>query len=112
MIEMCKRSPMARRIPVTGARASLAEAINRVTYGRERIVLQRRGKDVAALIPMEDLALLERLVEEAEDRLDVEESRRILADPAERPVPYEDVRADLGLAPSRPRARRRSRRAS
>ena len=41
-------------------------------YGRERIVLDRRGRSLAALIPLEDLALLEEL----EDRQDAEEARK------------------------------------
>lgn len=70
------------------------EAVSRVTKKRERIVLQRRGKDVAALVPLEDLALLEDL----EDRLDVEEAQRRLADPNDKTIPYEQVRRELGLA--------------
>ena len=37
----------------------LARVINRVVYTGERITLQRRGKIVAALIPVEDLKFLE-----------------------------------------------------
>lgn len=47
-------------------RDRLAETINRVSYGGERVILARRGKPVAALISPTDLALLER-VEDAED---------------------------------------------
>jgi prevent-host-death family protein len=97
------------RIPVTSARATLADALNRVAYRGERIVLHRYGKDVAAIIPVEDLRLLERLIEEEEDRIDVAEARRILADPNEKPIPYADVRKDLGLAPASPPKRRRRR---
>jgi PHD/YefM family antitoxin component YafN of YafNO toxin-antitoxin module len=70
------------------------EAVSRVTKKKERIVLQRRGKDVAALVPLEDLALLEEL----EDRRDVEEAKRRLADPNDKTIPYEQVRRELGLA--------------
>ena len=48
-------------------RANLAEVINRVAYGGERIVLERRNKPVLALVSMEDLELLNAL----EDRADV-----------------------------------------
>jgi len=54
------------------AREAFSEMLNRSAYGKERIVLTRRGKGVAALIPLEDLAL----VEAAEDRQDAEEIRR------------------------------------
>ena len=54
------------------AREAFSEVINRSAFGKERIVFTRRGKGVAALIPLEDLAL----VEAAEDRQDAEEIRR------------------------------------
>ncbi|MFC1482568.1 type II toxin-antitoxin system Phd/YefM family antitoxin [Myxococcota bacterium] len=84
------------RLSVTDARMKLAEAVNRVAYGGDRIVIERRGRDLVALISVEDLALFERLLEEHEDRLDVEAARRALAEPGER-VPYERVRRELGL---------------
>jgi prevent-host-death family protein len=77
-------------------RQEFSETINRVAYGRERIVLHRRGKNLAALIPVEDLALLETL----EDRLDVEEAERILAEAKvkrEKPVAWEKAKKKLGL---------------
>ena len=53
-------------LSIAEARNGLAEAINRVSYGGERVVLARRGKPVAALVSPDDLALLQRL-EDAED---------------------------------------------
>lgn len=47
------------QVPVTEARARLAELVNRVAYGGERIELTRHGKIVAALISADDLARLE-----------------------------------------------------
>ncbi len=99
------------KLPVTGARAGLADALNRVAYGHERIVLQRRGKDVAVLISVDDMRLYERLLSEAEDRLDVQEARRVLADPADASLPYGRPRAIEGRPGSSPRhAVRRPRR--
>ncbi|MHA1539291.1 MAG: type II toxin-antitoxin system Phd/YefM family antitoxin [Alphaproteobacteria bacterium] len=40
------------------ARAHFAEVINRSAYGQETIVLTRRGKALAAVVPIEDLELL------------------------------------------------------
>ncbi len=76
-------------------REDFAETVNRVAYGGERIVLHRRGKDLAAMIPIEDLALLEEL----EDRLDVEEAEKILAQAkakGEKPIPWERAKKKLG----------------
>ncbi len=58
---------------IVQARSNLADAINRVSYGGERIALGRRGKPVAALVSMEDLAALERM----EDQVDRKEVRRV-----------------------------------
>ena len=78
------------------ARQDFAETVNRVAYGGERIVLHRRGRSLAALIPVEDLALLEEL----EDRRDVEEARKALADAkarGEKPIPWARAKKKLGL---------------
>lgn len=50
---------MTTEIPVTQARDQLAELVNRVAYGHERIVLTRHSKPVACLVPPEDLQRLE-----------------------------------------------------
>ena len=51
------------------ARNKLADVINRVSYGGERIVFARRGKPVAALVSADDLDTLRRM-EDAEDMRD------------------------------------------
>jgi prevent-host-death family protein len=50
---------MAYEIPVTQARAELADLINRVVYGGERVVVTRHGKPLAALVSAADLRRLE-----------------------------------------------------
>ncbi|MEU0782075.1 type II toxin-antitoxin system Phd/YefM family antitoxin [Streptomyces sp. NPDC006173] len=52
---------MAYEIPVTQARAELAELINRVVYGGERVVVTRHGKPLVALVSAADLERLEEL---------------------------------------------------
>lgn len=84
------------RLNVVELRQSLADILNRAEYQGERVVIHRRGKDAAAIIPVEDLRLLERLVEEAEDRLDAETARAVLAESDER-IPYTEVRRGLEL---------------
>lgn len=80
------------RIAATKAREEFSETLNRVAYGQERIILERRGKGIAAVIPIEDLELLEAL----EDQADVEIARKRLAE--EESIPYEEARRELGLA--------------
>lgn len=53
-------------LSIAEARNNLAETINRVSYGGDRVIFARRGKPVAALVSAEDLALLQR-IEDAED---------------------------------------------
>ena len=57
---------MAYEIPVTQARAELADLINRVVYGGERVVVTRHGKPLVALVSASDLERLEKLGEPAD----------------------------------------------
>ena len=66
---------MSSRVAVIDARKELADILNRAAYGKERVVLTRRGKDVVAIVPMDDLAALEAM----EDRIDVDDSRKVMA---------------------------------
>lgn len=89
------------RLNVSRAREEFPELVNRAAYGKERTIVSRRGKDLAAVIPMEDLRLLERLAQEERDRMDVEAARAALAEPGEN-IPLERMKEELGL-PSEPR---------
>ena len=68
---------MSRRdkpVSTVAARERLAEVLNRAAYGKERVVLTRRGKRLAAIVPIEDVERLEAL----EDRRDAAEIRERL----------------------------------
>ena len=45
------------------ARAQLSETINRAAFGKERLFLTRRGKRIVAIVPSEDIELLEALAQ-------------------------------------------------
>lgn len=47
-----------REYSVAVARKDFAELINLVAYGKEQITISRRGKVVAAVVPIDDLELL------------------------------------------------------
>jgi prevent-host-death family protein len=79
------------RMSIVDFRNQLAEPINRVAYQGERVILERRGKGVAALVSMDDLALLEKL----EDESDVKAARAALKEQGA--IPFEQVKAELGL---------------
>ncbi len=80
-------------ISTVKARDEFSTVVNRVAFGKERVILTRRGKKLAAVVPIEDVKLLEEL----EDRLDLEEAERILVDQNEVPIPYKKARKRLGL---------------
>lgn len=60
---------MAYEIPVTQARAELADLINRVVYGGERVVVTRHGKPLVALVSAADLQRLEDADAAGEERV-------------------------------------------
>jgi len=83
---------------VTEARARLADVVDEARVGREPVFLTRRGRRVAAVI---DAGYLEVLLEAAEDLADLRAAsaaRAELAEPGVEPIPWDQVRADLGLA--------------
>lgn len=80
------------RVSASAARERLSDLLNEVSVRGDRVVLERHGKRVAAMISPDDLDLLQAL----EDRYDLEEMRRVLAESNER-IPWEDVKRKLGL---------------
>jgi prevent-host-death family protein len=79
------------RLSASKAREEFAEVMNRAAYKGERTLLHRRGKDVAAIVPVADLVLLEQI----EDRMDLEAAREAMKEPGT--VSWEKVKKDLGL---------------
>ena len=83
------------RLNVSKAREEFPEVVNRAAYGKERTIVSRRGKDMAAVIPMDDLRLLERLAREEMDRIDIADALASLAEPGEN-IPLRDLMRELG----------------
>ncbi len=50
---------MTLTVDTSQVKAQFSEFIGRVTFGRERVLVLRRGKPVAALVTVEDLRRLE-----------------------------------------------------
>ena len=44
---------MPRDISITEAKAKLSEIINRIIYNTEEVIITKKGKQIAALIPFE-----------------------------------------------------------
>lgn len=84
-------------LTVTEARARLADVVDEARVGHDPVYLTRRGRRVAAVIDADDL---DRLIEAAEDLADLRaaQSARDELDDSGGAVPWEQVKADLGLA--------------
>lgn len=80
-------------------RLNLGELINRVRYRSERVRVTRRGKPVMALVPIEDLDFLEKVLDALEDEIDLPIIRERLREFEEtgESIPWEQVKAELGL---------------
>jgi len=83
---------MLNTVSTAEARKKLAEIVNMVAYGKETIVLTRRGEEIAALISMEELKLLQLI----EDHIDIEDARKALEEPGEN-ISAEKLWKALGL---------------
>jgi prevent-host-death family protein len=81
------------RIAASEAREKFATILNEVAFGGERVLLHRHGKDVAAVVPIEDLELLEAL----EDKMDLDTARKALAEKGSR-VKWDELRKEMSLA--------------
>ena len=78
-----REDALMARLNVSKARDEFPDVVNRAAFWRERTIVSRRGKDLAAVIPIEDLRLLERLSQEEMDRIDVEDARAALKEAKE-----------------------------
>jgi antitoxin Phd len=81
------------RITTSQARKEFSDILKGARKG-QRFLLERHNKGVAAIVSIEDLAILQAI----EDRRDSEAAREALAEIEERgTVPWEQVKAELGL---------------
>lgn len=82
---------------LTDAYPDLIAALKQVTNSKP-IILHQNGEQIAAVISTEDLRLFERLIEAEEDRIDTEESKKVLAEVKEQgTVSWQALQAKLGL---------------
>jgi prevent-host-death family protein len=76
------------------ARDRFSDVINRAAYGKERIVVTRRGKALVAVVPIEDVEWLREL----EDRIDLEDARLAMAEVEEKgTISLDELTNELGL---------------
>ena len=82
------------QVNTVNARAQFSEIINRAAFGKERVTLTRRGKEIVAVVPIEDMKLIRSLGRQ--DRL--EEAREALSEVKKKgTVSWEKIKKELGI---------------
>ena len=85
---------MSDTLNSTDAREQLADVLNRVAYAGDRVRITRRGKVVAAVVPIGDLELIERL----ENEIDIAEAEKALREAKKKgTIPLDIIREELGF---------------
>ena len=84
------------KIKTTDVRNNFGAIVDQVAIAKEPVLLTRRGRYLAAIIPMEEFRILERVIQKAEDEMDLEFARRYKEEPKDW-IPYERIRKELGL---------------
>ena len=79
------------KVATTELRNASTETLSRVQYQGERVIVERHGKAVAAIVSVDDLRLLEAL----EDRIDLTAARKALKESGSKSL--REIRAALGV---------------
>ena len=67
---------MTQRVSMDQLKKTTSDIIGRARYASERSIITKHRKPVAAIVPLEDVALLEAI----EDAIDIEEARAAAAE--------------------------------
>ncbi len=86
-----------REVSTAEIRKHLSDLINQVAFGKSRLTLTRRNKPIAAIVPMEDLEILERIEDNLDLLMALKELETVEQEGAGT-VPWEQVRKKAGLA--------------
>ena len=84
-------------LAVSDARQQLAAIIDRTRANHSPVYLTRRGRRVAAVLDADDLDRLIELADDMSDILAAAAARAEMQATGEAPIPWEQVKADLGL---------------
>ena len=82
---------MTPKLTASLARQNFSDILNRAAYRGERVIAHRGKKPVAAVVPIEDLDLLEQI----EDEIDIAAAREAWKEPGT--IPWETVKKKLRL---------------
>ena len=84
-------------VSVAEARRTLPEILNRASYGHERTVITRHDEEVAAVISIDELRLLDALIERFEDAEDIQDARAAMLEAREDRVAWNSIKTEFGL---------------
>ena len=79
-------------LEASDVRQELSNTLNRVAFAGERVVINRHGKQVAALVSVEDLEFLLA----AEQQIDLAAAKKALKEKGS--IPWAELKRKLGLA--------------
>jgi prevent-host-death family protein len=80
-------------ITTVSGRNEFSNLLNRAAFGKERVILRSRGKVIAALVPIDDLLLLQAL----KDKLDIADALASRKEAAKKGTKsFAKLRAELG----------------
>lgn len=80
-----------KQINSAEARKTFSHLLNESGFGGNRIIVTRKGKAVAAMVPLEDLEAIQAL----EDHKDVGEAKRILSNSDSEFISWETAKKEL-----------------
>ncbi len=83
---------------ISDARTQFAAIIDRARNDHQPVYVARRGRRVAAAINADDLDRILQLAEDMTGILAAEHAREEMKSTGAMPIPWEEVKADLGLA--------------
>lgn len=76
------------------AREHFTDLANEVAYKGERIIVTRRGKNLMAIVPLNDL----QAIEDMEDRIDIAEAKKAISHAKKHgTTSWEKVKKEAGL---------------
>lgn len=81
-------------VSVSHARRDMSDLVHRVAYGKERIYFTSHGKKIVALVPIEDVEMLEAM----ENEEDIREAELALKEIEEKgSIPLDEMKKRVGL---------------
>lgn len=89
-------SENAQDLPITAARGQLADIVNQAMYSGQVTYLTRRGRRLAAIVPVEAAEAAELWEDEQLGRM-ADEALAEMTRTGARPKPLDEVRLELGL---------------